>query len=145
MFRPTRERSTWGGFIGAFLGMTKLAQLLHPKWTLFFLKLWKKTRLLSDDLERKCLRAATQPVRHSTSRTIRGDFISITALILSALASIHVSSTKNLGHFPPFTLRTHLLRFNIIRNYLNDPRVSVKSKRWSLRALILTIMSSTYT
>ena len=118
------------------------ASLVHSNF--LCLRVLKKGKHLSADLDINLPKAATHPVSFWTSFTEVGDFISRIARILSGFSSIPLSSTRKPRHFPPVTPNTHLSGLSRIWWFRKIMNVSHKSAACSDVCLFLVIISSTY-
>lgn len=89
--------------------------------------------------------AACFLVRLCTSLIVRGDFISVIALICSGLALIPRWLTINPMNFSEHTLNAHIFGLSFIMYLLSNSKVSSKCSMCSIGSLDFVIISSTYT
>lgn len=91
------------------------------------------------------LSAATRPIKLCTSLCLRGEGMSIKALIFAGLASMPRALTINPKNFPDTTPKVHFRGFNFKLYHLKVANISSRSQACSPTVLDLTSMSSTYT
>ena len=107
-----------------------------------FLKILKKGRARSADLEMNLLREATQPASLRTSLTRFGASICSMALILSGFASIPRCDTKNLRSLLDGTPKIHFSGLSLRLILQKFANVSSKSCTSVALSFVLTTMSS---